>query len=473
MPSDDLRLGLLLADETGAPVLPEGISHEKLAAAVSALDPPCGRSNHRLGPPPLPDIPQWGLIVPVGPLGDAMRAAIQPLTDLREQQQNAPARVYHVTPDEDVRAFVDREFVANDPTQPPPNYVLILGDLSHVSRALELRLTNRVYVGRLYFADTAGAPDVASFRAYANKVADWAKREATDATLSTRAKALFFTAKDGTGATDDGKVGIIDPAMDFAAKQLRRPAPEDIIEIPYDGTPDPFLEGAGRAESSVLLSLSHGAQRRSARERRRFQGAMSFKGCEIAAEMVADRVFLPGGAWVFVACFSAGTPHETPFLPIVRAIGDDMLERTVLSSLAIGKAESFVAALPQAALRNPHGPLAVIGHVDLAWSSLYVDRTYDPPLVRAGALYQVMQRLVRNQSAGLALGAIFEAHGANECALLAEFERERQKRETDPLWKPTAEDHARRCYLRMLDADLGSYMLLGDPAVRLPLRSIR
>src|SRR5262245_54561146 len=87
--------------------------------------------------------------------------------------------------------------------------------------------------------------------------------------------------------------------------------------------------------------------------------------------------FLPGGVWVMFACFGAGTPSRSAYhhwLARWQASGEhDGDLAPVLASLPADGEPAFLAALPQAALASPSGPLAVIGHLDLAWSYGFVD----------------------------------------------------------------------------------------------------
>lgn len=152
------------------------------------------------------------------------------------------------------------------------------------------------------------------------------------------------------------------------------------------------------------------------------QGAMSFGGgTKITAEDLASRTFLPNGLWFYFACFGAGTPQGSAYHHWLAALRDvGLFGRNidgVLASLPGEHEGPFVAALPQAALANPHGPLAVMGHVDLAWTFSFHDagttNKYRPSrfqdifrtLVdgkRVGAGYFELQRFFNQASVDLA-----------------------------------------------------------------------
>ena len=82
--------------------------------------------------------------------------------------------------------------------------------------------------------------------------------------------------------------------------------------------------------------------------------------------------FLPGGMWFYLACFGAGTPASSAYHPWLSRLSDEGAYGgslgAVLRALPAPGERPFVAALPQAALASPRGPLAVIGHLDLAWT---------------------------------------------------------------------------------------------------------
>jgi hypothetical protein len=133
----------------------------------------------------------------------------------------------------------------------------------------------------------------------------------------------------------------------------------------------------------------------------------------------------------------------------------------------------FVAALPQAALANPAGPLGVIGHVDLAWTWSFLDSDASSALPHARSRTERFQGILRALVDGHRLGV---AHHE-----LARFFRS-VSTELSTLYDDDArlgtavdsdvEDEARRARragLWMQRHDLSAYVLLGDPAARLPI----
>jgi hypothetical protein len=119
--------------------------------------------------------------------------------------------------------------------------------------------------------------------------------------------------------------------------------------------------------------------------------------------------------------------------------------------------------MPQAALANPHGPLAVIGHVDLAWTYSFSDFR---DLARSipSRILSALDAWLRRARAGVALDALMRFYREANDGLMHGYQAQ-QDAHIDGLPDPT--DAAERAQLWMLRNDLRGYILLGDPAARL------
>jgi hypothetical protein len=234
--------------------------------------------------------------------------------------------------------------------------------------------------------------------------------------------------------------------------------------------PDELWAAAAIDRPGVLLSLGHGAgvpRSGGASRQRREQGALSFgRGGLLTGADLAGRGFLPGGVWLAVACFAAGTPETSDYRHWL-----DMLCRAghvgseaghVLDTLAHDR--PFVAALPRAALADPDGPLAFIGHIDLAWAYSFFDLD-DRPRRRPGRIAGVIQALLNGHRSGVAVRKIMQGFAEVNTELTA-LDDARARTGRPPL---DDHDQVRRGHLWMLRQDLAGYALLGDPASRLPL----
>lgn len=419
---------------------------------------------------------RWSVIVPDGAAGKRLLAIIEPLIKLRRAQQgDHPVAIYTVRPDLsylEADEWRRRNFESQNGLRAEmPRYQLILGDLDQVAMTTQLTQAADGYVGRLAFSDEAG------YAAYVEKVLRWEQRGAQSA----QADARFFTVHDGTGATTDGYEKLMAPGFalaeslrDFRARKIERLGSFD------EPDPDEFLRATADAQPAVMLSLSHGAGPprkagwKSLADQRERQGAMSFGNANglLTAADIANRQFLPGGVWFMFACYGAGTPQRSAYrhwLEVLKKAGQDFGPiDDVLRGLPKDGEKPFIAALPQAALRNPGGPLAFLGHIDLAWSFGYEELdSKQGPYHRPGRYIAVLRSLLQGHRVGPAFRELTLFFGQINTTLTSTAD----EFAAGPPRPPTAEEEARRGYLWMARQDLAGYMLLGDPAVRLPIEA--
>ena len=466
-----MTIELLLAHaDTCQPALHPGLDDAALQCPpLPELPPRPKRLWDALGD--LDDLPaqRWGIVYPRGPAGERLLELISPLSELRQREQGgAEVRTYPVAPGmdrEQSHRWKAREFGTEDVEDPErPRYLLVLGDLDAVSLEFQQVLATDALVGRLAFPSDEG------YRAYVAKVLRWADAPApTD-----RARLLFYTARDNTSATDVGYRKLVEPCIASSLERQRRGAlqMEPPLSLADDGhgkgsVIDRFLAHAAGAGPAVLLSLSHGLGApeggwRSTEHQRALQGALLLPGhARLTAAEVADRPFLVGGVWFCFACFSGGTPARSAYAPWLREIDPREAERVTALMPRTGE-RPFIAALPQAALANPEGPLAVVGHVDLAWTASFSDQGRG----RHSRFVGVLQALARGKRAGPALYSLLRFANESGSALASSYHQERTALVAGQT--PRTGD-AERAHLWLLYHDLAGHVLLGDPAVRLPL----
>ncbi len=464
----EARLQLLLteADEY-IPALADGLDERALDRAprpdLAAGPAPGGLEAHGVDPNDLP-AQRWAVVAPEGERGDAMLAAIDALVQHRREQQGAAPQIYRVRSALDGSAAMrwrdEVHRAEHVPEDQRPRYLLLLGDLHEVSLELQQVLAGGAFVGRLH------CPDLAGLRSYAEKVVAAELADAVD-----QARALFYTAEDGSSAVEFGRDKLIAPCLARTREwsQRGRLALADALEVPpADGESAELLDAAA-APHAVMLSLAHGlgAPRRgwTPEEQRARQGALFLGDDELGAADVRDRSFLPSGVWMSVACFSAGTPSTSAFAPWLATLDPDLGAAQVLRNLPRAGERPFLAALPQAALANPRGPLAFFGHIDLAWSFGFLDPMNDTS--RASRVFSSLRILLDGGRAGVALDALMRIYRDTNDDLTARYQRQRQaaaRGEADP------EDPRQLGRLWMQRNDLRGYVLLGDPAARLSLK---
>ncbi|MBK9757946.1 MAG: hypothetical protein IPO88_31420 [Nannocystis sp.] len=473
----DSPIDLLLSDaEARMPVLERGLPESTLTAATAPAEPRGAGSLFLDAPdrdPNLLDLQRWGVIAPEGPVGDLLLGAIAGLIEHRRAEQGTKPRIYRVPPGQDSAAAIrwrDEVLRAERvPEHERPRYLLLLGELTQVSLELQQTLAHGCFVGRLALDDEA------AYGAYADKVIGW-ERSARELP-----RALYYTAQDGTAAISAGYRHLIQPCVEMAERWRGAGKLElaEAVTVPYaDDGPGALIEAAGSREASVLLSLSHGlgAPRRgwrSAEQQRRTQGALclGLDGEPLSAESLGSAPFLPGGVWLMIACFGAGTPGDSAYLPWLQALaasgGEGRAAAEVLRSLPRAGEPPFLAALPQAALANPKGPLAVIGHVDLAWSFAFMDGGRGS---RASRIFGAMRALLSGSRAGVALDSLMQAYREANDDLSSGYQLQREAAARGQAY---AGDARKVAQLWMRRNDLRGYLLLGDPAAHLPLARAR
>lgn len=478
MDTGDARLDLFLAPEgDDRPVLEGGLPPAAAERAPRPRDPAVKELRRTEASHDDLSVQGWALIAPEGKEGDRLLEAVEPLRRLREEEQGAPVRIHRAPPGMDAgRAAdwkLDRFWPEGAPEEDVPLYALVLGDLHQVSAELQHVLATNTLVGRVHFSGADGGVDLDGYAAYAEKVVRFEREGAPDP----RPDLLFYTAPDGSSATAIGKARLVGPGLLASLERLaagKLPAAA-VREIDAE-TAGELLEAGAGARPGVLLSVSHGvgAPRggwRSAEARQRRQGAMWLGGGEVLdAERLRGQAFLPGGMWFYLACFGAGTPASSAYHAWLAQLARDGAHRgdaaAVLRSLPAGGERPFVAALPQAALANPRGPLAVIAHLDLAWTYSF-SGARSPSETRRSRILTPLWSLVAGSRAGVALGKLMHEYAEVNDDLMREYQLEKDAladRRPSPV-KPA--DQARRWMLRN---DLRGYVLLGDPAARLPLR---
>jgi len=421
---------------------------------------------------------RWALLYPDNRAGKRLSRELVELVEKRAEDQGAPALKIPVPPGMDAAealAWRRHEFpeVYGGVELRRPRYLCLLGDLDGISPATQEALAVDGFPGRIVCDDEDG------YGAYAEKILRCEERP----TRYEEARLAFYAVRDGTRATEDGYHRLIAPCA-RSCQALREELPEELPAAAIEtlgGAPDPdgFLEMAGEDRPGLFFTMSHGLgpPRRRPWDRasaRQLQGAMSF-GQEgaLAPADVASRPFLPGSFWFYFACFGAGTPAHSAYhhwLSLlregeVRGLGD---LRAVLRGLSEGA--GYTSGVAKAALGNPRGPLNVLGHVDLAWSTSYeTPRGADGRPLRGGdraaRFADLLGRVLRGDRAGMVLMDLRRWLDDVGGEINAVYDRARAAGRD----AATAADKRALGWLWMLRQDLAGYVLLGDPAARLPL----
>ncbi len=478
-PENETKFELLLADaDDGTPTLQDGFDSATAGESKPDDDPDVPFDFWGPGDQNDLDEQRWGVIVPRGKRGDDMLAAIKPLIEYRKaEQEGVEPRVYRVPPNmslEEASLWRRTEFDRVDESKDDlPRYQLILGDLHEVSTAIQEVQGLDGYVGRLAF----DALD--DYAAYAQKAIESERQQKAEA-----ARSLFYTVHDGTAATRVGHQSMVEPSVRLANEAREKgtfiTSDLQMFGRTSDPVPDELFEQTAGPDPAVLMSVSHGAGAprngwASDEAQRAAQGAMSFgREGKLLAEEFKDISFLPFGFWLMFACFGAGTPADSKFrhwLDLLRkARAYPGRPEAVLKSLPTQSGRPFISAHAKVCLANPRGPLAIVGHLDLAWSYSFQDLDTGKGVKRPARFLRVLDSVLKGDRYGLSICDLQEASGQANKQLLDTYDSERRAKVEKTNY---AVNPAQRGHLWMMRQDLAGYVLLGDPAARLPILSFR
>lgn len=392
----------------------------------------------------------WGVIF--GPeVDDQIRRALHPLLEHRKAQATLKSRHYfrelESKPGETSASFLARHGRRFGPADPKwlPYYLLIVASPDEISYEFQYQLDVQYGVGRLWF-ETAE-----EFRQYAGSVI------AAEEGAAQRSREMVFFAPHHPG----------DEMTRLSAEELTAPLASNLEETVTGWTVRSCLGdeatkqrlagflGEGRAPA-VLFTAGHGIGLDSGDEgQEALQGALLCQGwthgsssavrdCVFAAADVALNASLHGLVCFHFACYSAGTPQWDSF-----------------SHLETGKRVSaarraFVARLPQRLLAHPEGgALAVIGHVDQAWPCSFLWE-------QTGAQLQTFRSMLLQLLRGYPVGAAMEYFGQRYAEIAAELSLR-----LEPVAGAEVDDGLNFVKLWLANNDARSYVVLGDPAVRL------
>lgn len=392
----------------------------------------------------------WGVIFPEG-RQDELRAALAPLLSLRRSQAGRlhehRYRELIGHPGESKARFLARHGIGPGPADPDvlPYYLLIVGDPTEISFRFQYQLDMQYGVGRLCF-DT-----LEEYAHYARGVV----AAETGEHRAERRASFFGVCHPGDPATESSLRDLVTPL----AAHVARDRPQWEIERVFgpDATKAALAERLGGARTPALLfTAGHGmgfpfndprhAPHQGALLCQDWPGAAAWRGripqdFYLAGDDISDAAAPTGLISFFFACYGAGTPLYDYFLE------DD--QRQIA-------AQSFVARLPRRLLGHPRGgALAVVGHIERAWTF-----SFDWP--EAGTQLQVFESTLGRLLEGYPVGAAMEYFNQRYAELFTDLleAREEIRWGAEPDFMTLSE-------MWTAANDARSYVVLGDPAVRL------
>lgn len=393
----------------------------------------------------------WGVIFPEG-RQDELREALAPLLALRRAQagsidKNRYRELVHCRGESKTK-FLARHRVGPGPVDPDrlPYYLLIAAGPGEVPFRFHHQIDLQYAVGRLSF-DT-----VEEYRRYAESVVAAEQR----AVMAPRQVSFFGVAHPGDPMTELSRRHLVEPLAARISRDRRDWQVETVVGS--QATKAALAERMGGARTPALLfTASHGVGFKPGNPRQvAHQGALlcqDWPGPTVWRGPVPPDFYLagddvpdfasPAGLIAFLfACYGAGTPLYDSF-------GSEGEPRRIAS-------ESFVARLPQRLLSHPRGgALAVVGHVDCVWAFSF-------DWLEAGEQLQVFESTLGRLLEGYPVGAAMEYFSQRYAELFTDLAEERE----EVRWGAPP-DVLGLSNLWTAAHDARSYVVLGDPAVRL------
>ncbi len=398
----------------------------------------------------------WGVLFPQD-VGPELRAALAPLLKLRAETAGARYKEFvgsaGFRSGDVARAWLARQGVG--PGQPQvtkvPYYLLIVGDPETIPFRFQYELGLNYAVGRIVFdsleeytryATTVVAHDAPAARAAGKTSCFFGVQNPDDQATTMSAERLvapLATAMESTRAAAGWKV----------ERMLGADATRAKLRALLNGSEPPSLlftasHGMGFPKEHALQRRHQGALLCQEWPGPRAHGGPVPPEFYFSADDLTDAAQLGGMVAFHFACYGAGTPKL-----------DDYAHRNNVREQIAPNA--FVADLPRRMLSLPGGgALAAVGHVERAWG-------YSFMWPGAGNQTATFENCLGALMDGSRLGPAMEAFAAKHADLAVSLNSEQENMKFGATPDPVA-----LANLWTANNDARAYVIIGDPAVRLP-----
>ncbi len=333
-----------------------------------------------------------------------------------------------------------------------PRYVLIVGDPDLIPFKFQSLLDSAGFVGRIDFDSRE------QITSYINKIL---RLEQNKSTLASRE--VFAMGTD---------FGPSDPTF-YSAKYLVKPISEYVSSKLHFKTKTLLGEQASKSnlmqslkqnKPALVFTASHGAGflNENFLTQKKLNGAIYCQGGEdmplddilfTSYDIPVDEGFLEGAIFFQFACFGYGTPSQSDF------------QHWQQGRVQISSQQGFVSDMPKTLLAHDRGPIAYIGHVDLAWLQGFDDPKNPDPLHgydnRIVPFIDSCRSLLSAEPVGRSLEEMNKRYDIENAVIVNRIDQAKKQSEfSEKLYTSIAEEF-------ILRSDAQNYMLLGDPAVKI------
>lgn len=394
----------------------------------------------------------WGVIFAQDdPQAAAIRMALQELLEWRKEEAGTRYQLFGFegregyNSGESAQQFLRRFGVGPGITnyEKVPYYLLLVGDPERIPLEFQYGLQTRYAVGRLFFQDLP---------AYANYARSVVQSENGSSSLLPQV-ALFGPQNPGDFAAGYAMPDLIKPLLGTLHSLQQDRDWEIGLALQAEATEERLKDLLGGPGTPALLfSVSHGLSMPNGDPMQRaLQGAILYQvdpPSYFAGGDLDDEARLWGSIAFLFGGWSAGTPRMDNFPP-AEGVPEEIAPAP------------FVADLPQRLLGHARGGmLAVVGHVDrmqtasFSWKGVELGTTH---------FSSVLRRLMEGYTMGAAIEPLTQRY-----ALLASMLAEELQQVFFYGGKGAQSELAG---LNLHTVDARNFVILGDPAVRLPLEN--